>query len=236
MRWFFRASGSQGADTREYGFGNGSVPGGPTSSGFFVGDLSGNLDVGGMDFFVTNPTSGYSFSSQQRWVLQIGQVGSFSGIVLTMSNRVQNTGSGAMTIHSYQYSNLDPGGSTNHPFSGFATPQTVGAEVSLRNIDMTYGAAPPTRDGVGFWYQVAGDGSVRDSLFDNNATVLNDSVTGSPGNLEVATQWQVTLGVGESMEFETFVFFGLIPSPGSSLLLGAGLLALGGRGRRGGSA
>lgn len=232
-RWLYRATGTNGADAREYGYANASVPGGPTSSGFFVGDLSGNLDAGGMDFFVTNSTSGYSFASQQRWILQPGQIGSFTGLVLTMRNTVQNTGAGAMTIHSYNYANIDPGGSTNHAFSGFSHPETVGAEALLRNIDMTYGAAPPTRDGVAFWYQVAGDGSVRDALFDNSPTILNDTVSGSPGDLEAASHWMATLAPGESMEFEAFVFFGLVPSPGSSLLLGAGLLAMAGR-RRGG--
>ncbi len=235
MRWFFRAAGSQGADQREYAFGNGNSPGGPSSAGGFVGDLTGNLDEGGMDFTVTNDTAGYAFTSRQRWTLRTRSVEGYSGTVLTMTNTVQNTGPGPMTLDVFNYADLDPGGSTLHEFRPILAPGVFGVESSLRSTDLSYAAgALSVPRGVGgpyttMSYQAAGDGSLRAALLDGQSTSLDGSVSGSPGDLSVATQWQMALGSGETASFEAVIFFGLVPSPGSSLLLGAGVLALCGR-------
>ena len=90
-------------------------------------------------------------------------------------------------------------------------------------------------------YQISAYNGVLRDLTDNNLDDLGNSGDGfGPGDVTVAFQWSVTIGVGESMNFLSQ--FGsdtplapptasLIPEPGTTLLMGLGLALLSARRR-----
>ncbi len=211
--WWFRVN---GVDTREFTFGNASVAGGPTSSGAWVGDATGNLDTGGANFTVSNSTGGYSFTSQQRWQIFAGA----NGPAVIQTNTITNTGSSAMSISLFSYNDFDVNG-------------TAGTDTYSHNGNwFTISDGAFTVNWAGFnsnAFQATAFATLRGLLANTAIDNLNNTVAGSPGDFTGGYQWNLEIGAGQSATvMGSFAINGdPIPTPGAAALLGlAGLVSV----------
>lgn len=213
--------------SREYALTSGQVNGFACSTSFF-GDLTGQNDTAGLDhaITITTPTTTHQISVQERYHIIDTPFGPHIEARATFTNN----GSSAVTLHTFQFFDIDPGGAPaaqlfqNLPGStgGFLLTNQGGPPSDSMFVDpVTARATEP----VGF--HAAGDGSVRNGLFDTSVTDYSqrgdDPGMGS-GDFQVAYQWTLDLDPGESVTIGADFGFDVIPAPGAGALLALGAL------------
>jgi hypothetical protein len=195
--WWFRVEG----DTREFALNNaaGTVAAGNTATTTW--NMAGA--AGG---------SPYAFSAVLTYTVtdtgeNLGQV--------AQSMVITNTGSDAITLNLFQYTDFDVNG----------TASTDSATGGLDGITISDGPFTILYQGVGASaYQVTTFATLRGLL--TNTTVDNLNNTGlpfGPGDFTGGFQWTLTLGAGESTT--VMASMAVIPTPASLALLGLGGLA-----------
>ena len=220
--WFFRGAG----DTREFNFGNGTS-GGLTVSGTEVGTNDGTLDTGGYNFTVGN-TSGYSFTSQQRWQISNPSNTANTNVSVMATNTVTNTGASAATISLFFFQDFDINGSASGDSATLLSTNLMQITDSVANFVQ--------------WNGIGADG-YRAGAFATARLGLNDAVvddfadTGlpfGPGDFTGAFQWDVTLAPNESVVLSSaFILNGAaIPEPTTLCLVGFAFVGLLGRRNR----
>lgn len=221
-RMFFRDEG----DTRERNWGDGSTASPPQSmSVFFVGNLQGTLDTGGIDGHLGGP--GQSLTSAQRWQISKGP----DGPRLRITENVTNAGPQDRVFFTYHYfaPTLD-GQATNSVSPGRDTtnflvegPESIMDVAAFQTGPLGGGSA----EFIGSYASV--DGSARASMFDGDIDDFGmdrSFEAGAPsGTVEIIFQWRLTLAPGESATVGYDVAF--VPAPGLAAFIGcAGLVAL----------
>ncbi len=225
LLWFHRMGGPIGDQPREVGYGNGASPTGVSSSGFFVGDLTGNSHSGGMDFFTFDGVTGAQTGSQQRYMMR-RPANLIAGV--EACNIITNNGQDLLEAEIFAVVDMSlsssPGDDSvslgrefelfQHDGAGGTPPAKVIAYTGLRGE--TNFLAPIAM-------QADLDGSIFASLTDDGITMLDNTVAEGMGNVSIAFQWSFTLNPGESaaLGFE----FGFVPEPGPVALLACGAIA-----------
>lgn len=206
--WWFRVAG----DSREYAFGNGSVPGGPTSSGVLVGNNLGTLEDGEYQFTVNNPTLGYAFSSQMLWNINPTP----DGPLVVYGNRIRNMGTAPLVISLFHYADFDVAGTAGGDSYSF----------SFDRFEVTDGATTLGFSGDDFaGFEADTFSALRDRLSDGSITSLSNVLAGSPGDFTGAFQWDLVLQPGQAARVSGIISF-IIPAPGAAAVIAlAGLLS-----------
>lgn len=214
--WFHRIITDTDTQPRELAYGNGASPTGVASSGFFVGDLTGNLDTGGMDYF-TFHQSGVQTQSRQRYTMPA------NGVLLAQVNAVNvvtNGGTDIIDVHMFALLNLDIGGTPGDDVLLVTRDDAIiqnnvgGGPNGAARIAPLVGFRGATEFVAPVAFEASINGAIYASLTDNGVTTLSNQVADGPGDASIAFEWFVTLAPGESAAFG--YQFGFIPAPGGA--------------------
>lgn len=207
--WHYRV---EGADTREVRYNAAANP--------FV--AAGNTMSGTFNFA--------NFRSELSYVLTDGDGAGTQQAHLLMSNKVTNTTASAQTINIYNYADYDVNGELTDTYSYNALEQRLEISDAAPTVSTAYFKGFGATAYQAAIFTTTSGAQVRGALADADVDNLNNTVTGSPGDMTGAFQWTFTLNPGEMFTMFSVLSVNqvpVIPTPGALALVGlAGVAGL----------